>query len=63
MQSYSEAEQNDAKAAVEAARQHIEADLHAEMRGLREELRELKALLLHRLPDESDQCLAPTGKV
>jgi len=45
MQSYHEAEQHDAKAAVEAARKHIEADLHAEMRGLRDEIRELKALL------------------
>ena len=45
MQSYQEAEQHDAKAAVDAARKHIEADLHAEMRGLRDEIRELKALL------------------
>lgn len=45
MQSYHEAEQHDAKAAVDAARKHIEADLHAEMRGLRDEIRELKALL------------------
>ena len=45
MQSYHEAEQHDAKEAVEAARKHIEADLHAEMRSLRDEIRELKALL------------------
>lgn len=45
MQSFHEAEQHDAKEAVEAARKHIEADLHAEMRGLRDEIRELKALL------------------
>jgi len=45
MQSYNEAEQHDAKEAVDMARQHIEADLHAEMRGLRAEIRELKALL------------------
>lgn len=45
MQSYTEAEQHDAKEAVEAARKHIEADLHAEMRQLRDEIRELKALL------------------
>jgi len=45
MQSYNEAEQHDAKEAVEVARQHIEEDLHAEMRGLRDEIRELKALL------------------
>lgn len=45
MQTYHEAEQHDAKEAVDMARQHIEADLHAEMRGLRDEIRELKALL------------------
>lgn len=45
MQSYTEAEQRDAKQAVEAAREHIEADLHAEMRGLRAEIRELKSML------------------
>ncbi len=45
MQSYNEAEQHAAKEAVDMARQHIEADLHAEMRGLRDEIRELKALL------------------
>lgn len=45
MQSYNEAEQQGAKQAVEAAREHIEADLHAEMRGLRDEIRELKTLL------------------
>ncbi len=45
MQTYHEAEQHDAKEAVDMARQHIEADLHAEMRGLRAEIRELKALL------------------
>jgi voltage-gated sodium channel len=45
MQSYTEAEQHNAKEAVDMARQHIEADLHAEMRDLRAEIRELKALL------------------
>ena len=45
MQSYNEAEQHAANEAVDMARQHIEADLHAEMRGLRDEIRELKALL------------------
>lgn len=45
MQSYNEAEQHAARDAVTAAREHIEADLHAEMRVLREELRELKAIL------------------
>ncbi|TLD46330.1 MAG: hypothetical protein FAZ92_01398 [Accumulibacter sp.] len=45
MQSYTEAEQRDTKRAVEAAREHIEADLHAEMRSLRDEIRVLKSLL------------------
>ncbi|MBL8390481.1 MAG: ion transporter [Candidatus Accumulibacter sp.] len=45
MQSYTEAEQRDTKLAVEAAREHIEADLHAEMRSLRDEIRALKSML------------------
>ncbi|MCM8611265.1 ion transporter [Accumulibacter sp.] len=45
MQSYTEAEQHDTKRAVEAAREHIEADLHTEMRSLRDEIRALKSML------------------
>ena len=45
MQSVSEAEQKESRQAVVAARDHIEADLHAELRLLRAEIRELKALL------------------
>jgi voltage-gated sodium channel len=45
MQSYTEAEQRDTKLAVEAAREHIESDLHAEMRSLRDEIRALKSIL------------------
>lgn len=45
MQSYTEAEQQGTKQAVAEAREHIEADLHAEMRGLRAEIRELKSML------------------
>ncbi|MBO3705177.1 MAG: ion transporter [Candidatus Accumulibacter sp.] len=45
MQSYTKAEQRDTKRAVEAAREHIEADLHAEMRSLRNEIRALTSLL------------------
>jgi voltage-gated sodium channel len=45
MQSYSEAEQQGAKDAVRGAREHIEAEMHAEMRSLRDEIRELKTVL------------------
>ena len=45
MQSVSEAEQKEARQTVVAARDHIEADLHAEMRQLRAEISGLKALL------------------
>ncbi|HCZ14369.1 MAG TPA: ion transporter [Candidatus Accumulibacter sp.] len=45
MQSYTDAEQHDTKLAVVAAREHIEADLHSEMRSLRDEIRALKAML------------------
>ncbi|MEW5891594.1 MAG: ion transporter [Pseudomonadota bacterium] len=45
MQSFSEAGQADTVAAVDKAREHIEADLHEEVRGLRREIAELRALL------------------
>lgn len=45
MQSVSEAEQQEARQAVVAARDHIEADLHDEMRRLREEIIALRATL------------------
>jgi voltage-gated sodium channel len=45
MHSFTENEQQQTVAAVEQARDHIEADLHAEVRALRDEIRELKALL------------------
>lgn len=45
MQSFRAEEQHDTVAAVELARDHVEADLHAEMRALRVELAEMKALL------------------
>ena len=53
MQSYSEAEHQGTVQAVEVARTHIEADLHAEVRAMREEIRELKTLLSQGLPARS----------
>lgn len=45
MQSYSEAEHQHTVAAVEAAREHIESDLHAELRALRQEITALRQAL------------------
>ncbi|MGQ9686942.1 MAG: ion transporter [Thiobacillaceae bacterium] len=48
MQSFSEAEHRDTVAAVEAARSHIETDLHGELRALRQEIADLRQALLQR---------------
>ena len=67
MQSFTENEQKETVAAVEQAREHIEADVHAEVRAMRDEIRELKALLLqagpppapsleHLLPAKNESC-------
>jgi len=48
MQSFTDAETAQTVAAVDQAREHIEDDLHAEMRQLRLELAELKRLLHRR---------------
>lgn len=45
MQSYTEQEQQETAKAIEQTRNHIEADFHAEVRALRDEIRELKTLL------------------
>lgn len=45
VQSYREQEQTHTATVVDEARQHIEADLHAEVRLLREEIRELRHTL------------------
>jgi voltage-gated sodium channel len=51
MQTFNDAEKQVAVEAVEAAREHIEADLHAEVRALRGEIRELKSLLVQSSDD------------
>lgn len=51
MQTFNDAEKQVAVEAVEAAREHIEADLHAEVRALRGEIRELKLLLVQTSDD------------
>jgi voltage-gated sodium channel len=48
MQSFTEDEKATTVAAVEQAREHIEADLHAEVRALRGEIAELRTLLQDR---------------
>ncbi len=45
MQSFAEADKAQTIAAVDQAREHIEADLHGEVRALRGEIAELRALL------------------
>ncbi|MBX3637972.1 MAG: ion transporter [Rubrivivax sp.] len=48
MQSFTDADKAETIAAVEGAREHIEADLHAEVRALRGEIAELRGLLRQR---------------
>ncbi len=49
MQSYTDVEHEALVEVVEEARDHIEADLHEEVRSMRAEIRELKALLIQRV--------------
>ena len=51
MQSYTETEHEALVEVVEQARDHIEMDLHEEVRSMRAEIRELKALLIERRGD------------
>jgi voltage-gated sodium channel len=55
MQHYSEVEHQDTMQAVQAAQQHIESDLHDEMRALRDEIRALQHLLSSRGADQADE--------
>jgi len=48
MQTVSKAEHDGTRVALDRTRDHIEADLHSEVRGLREEIRDLRALLTAR---------------
>lgn len=48
MQSFTEAEKDETIAAVGDARDHIEADLHAELRALRGEIAALRAQMAQR---------------
>jgi len=50
MQSFTAQDQAQTLAAVEASREHIEADLHAELRALRTELAELRGALRTTVP-------------
>ncbi|MDO8932735.1 MAG: ion transporter [Rhodocyclaceae bacterium] len=50
MQTYNEQEQAETVTAVEQAKEHIEADLHSEVRALRDEIRDLKTLLTQAAP-------------
>ena len=45
MHSFTEEDQQQTVAAVEQAREHIEADLHSEVRALRDEIRALRSML------------------
>ena len=48
MQSYSEAEHQETVQVLDDTRRHIEADLHEELRSLRQEIRQLKEMLASR---------------
>jgi voltage-gated sodium channel len=50
MQSYQEAEHQETVQALHETQDHIEGELHAEMRSLRTEMAALKILLEHRGP-------------
>jgi voltage-gated sodium channel len=53
MQSFTDADKAETIAAVEDAREHIEADLHTEVRALRGEIAELRVLLRRRADEDA----------
>jgi len=53
MQSYSEAEHQETVQALQTTQDHIEADLHGELRALRAEIGDLKRILAERTADEA----------
>ena len=55
MQNYSEAEHQETVDALQQTQEHIEADLHNEMRSLRNEINELKQLLVDDLRNHSNK--------
>jgi voltage-gated sodium channel len=50
MQTYTEQEQAETVAAVTQPQEYIEADLHTQIRALRDEIRELKTLFAQAVP-------------
>lgn len=52
MQNFSEAGHQETVQALQQTQEHIETDIHEEVRSLRTEIRELKQLLLQKLPGQ-----------
>ena len=61
MQSFTDDEKGETIAAVDAARDHIESDLHGEVRALRSDIAELQKLLQARRADEAPARSGPSG--
>jgi voltage-gated sodium channel len=61
MQSFTDDEKVETIAAVDAARDHVEADLHAEVRALRSDIAELQQLLRSRRAEEPSSPTGPSG--
>ena len=61
MQSFTDDDKGETIAAVDAARDHIESDLHGEVRALRSDISELQKLLQARRADEAPSRSGPSG--